>query len=272
LDSDEGHCRYGWDSPIERPDGVTHAERYLKRLADRSFLTLWCHAGIYRDQGKTSPTGHGKEVADLLVVFENHVIIFSDKDCKYPDSGQPLVDWSRWYRRAVEAGTNQVYGAENWIRRYPARLYLDRSCTQRFPVVLPPPGETKFHRIVVAHGASRRCREALGGSGSLMIAPLVVGEMHYRRSGDREVTPFFVGRVDTSHGYVHVFDDTTLDIVMTARDTITDFVDYLTKEEALIESGRLVCAAGEEELLACYLGTMNADHEHDFIFPAADAV
>jgi hypothetical protein len=124
--ANEGRPRYGWDSPVKRPDGVTHAERYLKRLGDRSFLSLWCHSGIYRDQGKTGPSGHGKEVADLFVVFENHVIIFSDKDCKYPNSGQPLLDWSRWYRRAVEAGANQVYGAEKWIRRHPNTTALGR--------------------------------------------------------------------------------------------------------------------------------------------------
>ena len=76
----DGSTDFGWDSPIERPEGVTDAERSLKRLCDRSFLSLWSHAGIYRDQGKVGK-GHGKEVCDLLVVFEDHIIIFSDKDC-----------------------------------------------------------------------------------------------------------------------------------------------------------------------------------------------
>jgi hypothetical protein len=263
---DEGRV-YGWDSPIERPDGVTHAERYLKRIGDRSFLSLWCHAGVYRDEGKVGPTGHGKEVADLLVVFENHVIIFSDKDCKYPNSDKPLVNWGRWYRRAVKDAADQLYGGERWIRRCPERLFLDRACTHRFPVQLPPPGEAKFHRVVVAHGASRACREALGGSGSLLIAPFVVGDMHYQGEGP-EATFFTIGRVDPSRGYVHVFDDCTLGVVMSARDTITDFVAYLTKKESLIESGRLRWAAGEEDLLAYYLGKLNADGEHDFVFPA----
>jgi hypothetical protein len=100
-----------------------------------------------------------------------------------------------------------------------------------------------------------------------MIAPLLIGDMHYQ-SGEQEVSPLFtIGRQDASRGYVHVFDDTTLDVVMATRDTITDFVDYLTKKESLIEGGRLVWAAGEEELLACYLGRLNRDGEHDFVFP-----
>jgi hypothetical protein len=31
---------FGWDTPIERPEGVTVAERSLKKLCDRSFLSL----------------------------------------------------------------------------------------------------------------------------------------------------------------------------------------------------------------------------------------
>jgi hypothetical protein len=67
----------------------------------KTFLSLCSHAGIYRDHGK-SGTRDGKEVCDLLVVFENHVIIFSDKDCGFPNAGDLRLDWSRWFRRAVE--------------------------------------------------------------------------------------------------------------------------------------------------------------------------
>lgn len=61
---------------------------------------------------------------------------------------------------------------------------------------------------------------------------------------------------------------TTLDIVMKKLDTITDFVSYLEKKEKFILSGRLIWAAGEEELLAYYLKYINDDEEHDFIVPS----
>src|SRR5215211_3226287 len=90
---------------------TTHAERYLKRLCDRSFLSLWSYPSIYRDQGNPGKKGAGKEVCDLLVVFENHVIIFSDKDCEFPGSGDLDLDWSRWFRRAITASAKQLWGA-----------------------------------------------------------------------------------------------------------------------------------------------------------------
>lgn len=246
-------------SSITRKDGVTLAERYLKRLCDRTFLSLWSYAGIYRDQfagGKNK--GQGKEVCDLLVVFENHVLIFSDKDCKFPNTGNLKLDWQRWYRRAVKESAEQLWGAERWIREHPDRLFLDSACTIPLPIVLPAVDEMVFHRILVAHDASEQCRKELGGSGSLMIKSDLLGaEM-----------PFAVGQINPTKGYVHVLDDTSVDILLKTLDTITDFTSYLFKKEKILrDSATVVFAAGEEELLGLYLSKVNEEDEHDFIFP-----
>jgi hypothetical protein len=73
-----------------------------------------------------------------------------------------------------------------------------------------------------------------------------------------------IGQLEPVKGYVHVFDDTTLNIVMSTLDTI-DFTAYLTKKEKFLTAVRKVFAAGEEELLAIYLRNLNADGEHDFV-------
>ncbi len=254
------------NNPIQRGEGVTPSEKYLKRLCDHSFLSLWSYPGIYRAQGGPR-VGIGKEVCDLLVVFGNHIIIFSDKYYKFPDTGDLQVDWNRWFRGAVEGAAKQIYGAERWILDFPERLFLDRTCTQPFPINLPNRNTAKVHRIVVAHGASQRCKLQLGGSGSLMIASDIVGPQHYE-SHENGGNLFAVGQIDPNKGFVHIFDDTSLDIVLKTLDTITDFVEYLSKKELfLAENKYRVWAAGEEELLAKYLGNINEHGQHDFLFP-----
>jgi hypothetical protein len=251
--------------PINRSEGVTSSERYLNRLGERSFLTLWSYPGVFRDQGHTKKGGDGKEIGDLLVVFEEHILIFSDKYCEFKDTGNLKLDWSRWYRAAILGGAKQVWGAERWIRQHPDRLFLDKGCTQPFPFPLPSPDVAKFHRIIVAHGASERCKKELGGSGSLLIATNKFGPIG---TGIGEGTqPFMVGQIDPSKGFVHIFDDTSLDIVMETLDTTSDFVNYLTKKELFISSPRFISAVGEEELLAIYATKMNLQGEHDFVFP-----
>ena len=251
--------------PIERADGVTEAERYLKRLCDRTFLSLWSYPGVYRDQGSGKGT-EGKEVCDLLVVFENHIIIFSDKDCQFPNSGQLELDWNRWFKRAIQKSADQVWGAERWIKQHPVRLFLDRACTKLFPIDIPDITKAQFHLIVVAHDNSMRCRQELGGSGSLIVNSSVKGIAHY--TGENGGVPFFVGDIDPARTFVHILDDTSLDIVLGTLDTISDFVAYLTKKEKLLKSDAVVIAAGEEDLLAYYLKNMNEQDEHDFVLPS----
>ena len=251
--------------PISKSVGQTESERYLTDLCSRTFLSLWSYPGIYRDQVGTGR--EGKEVCDLLVVCGRHIVIFSDKHCRFSESTDLALAWTRWFRKTIKRSADQVWGAERWIRDFPSRLFLDRACSRPFPITLPDASEAVFHRIVVAHGISEPFKRIAGGSGSMMLMSHVVGDQHYDM-------PFTVGWVgDPSQGYVHVFDDTTLDIVLKTLDTITDFVWYLESKERLFGGTRNVSAAGEEELLACYLGRLNPAGRHDFVFPDAyDAI
>ena len=194
---------------------------------------------MFRDQGRTSRIGDGKEVCDLLVVFQEHIIIFSDKDCEFPDTGNLKLDWNRWFKRAIHNSAKQIWGAERWIKQYPERLFLDAACTQPFPIEIPDLAKAKFHRIIVAHGAAKRCKQVLSGSGSLMIAPSIIGNMHYLevnnddQSNSSEGQPFVVGQIDPSKGYIHIFDDAVIDILMSTLDTITDFITLPRQKGAI---------------------------------------
>ena len=253
---------------FKRSEGVTPSERYLKRLCDKTFLSLWSYPGVYRDQGQTQVQRLGKEVCDLLVVFENHIIIFSDKDCEFPNTGNVNLDWCRWFRRAVKASAKQLWGAERWIRSFPHRLFIDPYCQQKLPIQLPNLSEARFHRIIVAHGASKRCKEEYGGSGSFIIDSSLQKDVHYKENL-ADFRPFAIGNITPDKGYIHVLDDTTLNIILETLDTIRDFVEYLEKKERFLTSKHhTVFAAGEEDILAFYLQKLNKDKEHDFVIPS----
>ncbi len=250
----------GSREPIVRGAGITPTERYLKLLCDSTFLSLWSYPGVYRDQ-RSGNTGHGKEVCDLLVVFENDILIFSDKQCEFGDTGNLKTSWSRWFRRAVAGGARQLWGAERWIFDFPDRLFLDRECSRRFPLELPSRQSARVHLVLVSHGVSSVCKRVLGGSGSLMLRT----DLH---GASAHTEPFSIGDLDPSRTFVHVLDDTTLDIVLSERDTIADLTAYLRKKEVFLRSNRYVIAAGEEQLLSFYYKQLNEEGEHDFVVPA----
>jgi len=197
------------------------------------------------------------------MVFGDDVVIFSDKYVNYSRTIETEIAWARWFRKAVLNSANQIYGAESWILKYPNRVYLDSHCQQPIPISIPLPGRIRVHRVAVALGAYEACRAYFGGVslGSLIVHSGIEAHEHYAR-------PFRIGHVNRAKGFVHVFEDFTLNAVLRELDTVSDFVAYLSKREQLLSKKRpVVVAAGDEQLLAIYLTHLNPEREHDFVLP-----
>ena len=165
-----------------------------------------------------NPLGkNGKELCDLLIVCGPDIVIFSVKEIKLTGSEDVETDWKRWNRRAIEESANQVYGAERWLASATHIIKGDGS----LGIELPAGDEQQIHRIVVA----------LGG---------------------KDKVPMGYG--DLGKGFVHVFDEISLEIILKELDTISDFLEYLSAKERFYAAGKETpLLAGEENLLAFYL-------------------
>jgi hypothetical protein len=227
-------CRNGVEMRFERSEGITPSEKLLAELCDRSFLRLWSYPNLFKKPNK--------ELTDLLVVFGKDVIIFSDKSCGYPNTGKSGLDWSRWYRSSIADSVHQINQAERWIRSYPDKIFLDKKCAVRWPLFLPEVTNMRVHRICVALGASHRAQLATG-SATLAIDPQVLND-------GKE---FRVGRTDQANGWVHVFDEVSLSILLNELSTISDFVNFLSAKEALVKGGKFKFAQAETDIMAYYL-------------------
>lgn len=250
---------------IDEEAGLTPSERYLGNLARRTFLRLWSFSNLYTDRGLT-PGGIGKELCDLLVVCGDHIFVFSDKSIRFNDSKPVEISWRRWERDAILKSAKQVKGAFRWLRDFPNRIFLDAKCTKPLPFPLPDARASNLHGIVVALGAGQACRAYFNeGSGSLLLTtPDAAGDPN----SPFHNTPFTITDLNPDGPFIHVFDDTTLDILLRELDTVTDFAWYLDRKSAFLRSGRTVVAHGEEDLLALYLKSMDPEtRRHDFVQP-----
>ncbi len=82
--------------------------------------------------------------------------------------------------------------------------------------------------------------------------------------------PSVVGLV---HGELAVDLDSSLALALGELATMADFVEYFDAKEAFVRGGRLVAAAGEEDLLAYFLRSMTTDNRHGFsVSPKLDGV
>jgi len=189
---------------------VNTAESLVYEICRRSFLSLWSYMNP-----KKKP--HGKELCDVLVVCEPDVIIFSVKQVRLTNSGDPEIDVQRWRRRAVDESCKQIYGAERILKQSTCVIRNDSSVG----LDLPKAAEIRIHRVAVALGGQRKVGLPFGEFGK---------------------------------GFVHVMDEVSFLTLLKELDTIADFVSYLAAKEAFCGGRAKIQFDGpEENLLAAYL-------------------
>lgn len=234
--------------------GANESERSLIALCATSFLSLWSFPNTYTSEGAHANHMSGKEFADVLVVFGRDVLIFSDKHVELDATADLRVAWSRWHRKAVFKSIRQLRGARNWLTRFPDQIFLDAACTRQLPVAMPAADDRRIHLIATTRGTAQACRAHFDApTGSLIVnSGIDIGDANQ---------PFSVGVTKAAGQMVHVFDEDALRFVMEKLDTAPDFIEYLLAREAFLrDEGHTVVCAGEEVLLALYLGgSLNRD-------------
>lgn len=119
--------KIAWEESAES-EGTTESECILTRLARKAFLSLWSYPKVYSDEGKRDAKGDDKELVDLLVVFGDDVLLFSETSCMFQSHMDMNISWPRWYRRADDKSARQLADAESFIKRFPERVFFDKSC------------------------------------------------------------------------------------------------------------------------------------------------
>ena len=230
---------------FERGRSVNNTEKDLSDLCDFAFLKLWSFPNPYKEPGK--------ELCDILVIFDNNIIIFSVKDIKYNEE-KGMAGWKRWKRKAIDESIEQINGAEKWLRKYPNKIFTDSTCKQSIPIKIK--NDMKMYRILVAHGVSEYIKKIPGNtSGSLGIK--------YSDDKNLDEIPYFI-ELPKSPIY-HIFDSSNLEIVLKELDTITDFINYLKEKEKAIKNSKIVSYTSEEDVLGQYMRTIEYETGKHYI-------
>ncbi|HPS06731.1 MAG TPA: hypothetical protein PLG22_04310 [Kiritimatiellia bacterium] len=142
------------------------SEQFVFDVCQKSFLSMWSYVN---PQGKRPD----KELCDILVICDPHVIVISVKECEFKgadfadapaeldDNSCDVVDGDprhrpdlykiacdRWTRNAVDESIKQVNGAVRILDK--ARTVLQKNGIPCLP--LPPIGRRVYHRIAIAIG------------------------------------------------------------------------------------------------------------------------
>ncbi len=237
------------DTPIIKSEGLNRSEMFLANYCEMTFLKLWAYPNPYGEQGK--------ELCDVLVVFGEHIFIFSIKDISFNTEKSTEIAWERWKKKAIDKSIRQVKGAETWIRNNPENIFLDAQCTEKLPIPIDTKN-WKFHRIVVAFGAEEACKNNFQNkiNGSL---PVCYTDLKDSTKLSDTAMPF--GLILRRDDVIHVFDSHNLEIILGELDTVQDLLWYFEAKEEAIKKYPALSHCGEEDLLAHYL--CNSDGEDE---------
>lgn len=234
---------------IIKSPGVNPTEKLLAELCERSFFKLWSYPNPVKDDGK--------ELCDLLAVFDNYVFVFFVRESRHLDKtgNDAQTNWERWKKRAIEDQARNAHGAERYIRSQ-RQIFLDNALTRPLPIAIDR-DRMIIHKIIVAHGAKEACEQFSDNNvyGSLAIA--------YGDTTDSHCWPFVVG-LDRNRP-VHVLDSHNLPIIFGELDTWFDFSSYFDAKIEAIKRFDYLVYCGEEDLLAHYFLNFDPANNRYFI-------
>jgi len=225
--------------------GFTKEEIFLNKLGENSFLRFWSWPNLFRDQGGNN--GDGKEICDLTIIFGDDILLFSDKKIEYNKKKDTNVAWTRWARRAIGDSVKQIKGARRWLTKYPSRVFLDTKCTQKIPINLPLKENIRFHNIVVCHGIED-VLASFNNESSFIFDNSIEGDQHWNKD---DCSPFRIGQIFEGD-FVHVFNESTIELVLKEFDTAKDFILYLKQREELLRLEKPIKVTSESDIIQLY--------------------
>jgi hypothetical protein len=237
--------------------GLTRTEQFLSKLCENTFLKLWSYPNPFKEPGK--------ELCDLIAVFENHVFLFFDREPKTFENAPDDIGlaWERWKKEAIAKQIKTGRQARIHVLRSPDEIYLDAKCKTKVPVRLPATNMI-VHTIIVSHGATEACKRLFPDNSSGSLAVIYTDD----GSGLAPPVPFMV-QLDRTEP-VHLLDSHTVEIILGELDTFYDFTSYITAKEEAIARFKHIVYSGEEDLDTAekkhFIGTQDAKYE-GFIIP-----
>ena len=239
--------------PIHKSRGTTRTETLLCTLCDNTFLNLWSYPNPCKDDGK--------ELCDLIAVFDDHVFVFFDRESRQFDKTIDDIHlaWTRWHSKVIAKQIRAAGGAARYVQSG-RTIFLDPQNNVPFPLTITP--EMTIHKVIVAHGARSACQafaeENIYGSLAVSYAsnPRPIDAMH----------PPFLVPLDRDD-IVHVLDSHNLDILLGELDTFYDLLSYIKEKERAVRTRSFLCYCGEEDLLAHYFANYDSERRAYCIGP-----
>jgi len=176
-------------------------EEAVLRIASTTYFKYWCYPDP-KDE-----IGNGKQICDLLILFQNVVIIIEVKNYEFKGN------YERYFNNTLKKAISQINGAERKLFKSNSSLKIKHYIK----------GETSFDRN--KYTKVQR-----------LIVNLSTVPLFYPG-----------GELSVSNSFIHIFNWFAFLKIVQELDTIVDFIQYLETREKAFNDKQLIIAQGEED-------------------------
>lgn len=150
------------------------AENFVYELSQKSFITDWCY--------KNPRLPNGKEICDLLIVYDDVAIIWQIKDLKLDENG-------KYKKSEVEKNLHQLSTARH--RLFDKKLEIELENPRRGKEKFNPNTVTEIYQI-----------SALLGKGEDYFSQTEIIDDKFTHTFTREFTEIVLGELDTISDFI----------------------------------------------------------------------
>jgi len=175
-------------------------EEFVNRIAFSSFFEYWCYPSP-KDE-----FGDKKQICDLLIKFDDNLIIISIKNYEFKDL------YPRYFTKTIEKAAKQIYGAERKLLNSNRDIFIKhpKIDVERFP----KERINNIYRVIVNLGEGVR------------------------------FYPF--NKETQDEKFITILDKEAFQTIVQELDTIPDFLEYLRKREELFVDKTVTILPGDE--------------------------
>lgn len=175
-------------------------EDFVNEVVCNSFFEYWCYPSPKDEYGDK------KEICDLMILFDDNLIILSVKNYEFSDF------YSRYFRSTIDKAIKQIYGAERKLFNAEREIYFKHP--KREIEKFPKEKIKNIYRVIINLGEGVR------------------------------FYPFNQETKDEK--FITILDKKAFQTIVQELDTLPDFLEYLKNRELLFKDKKVTILPGEE--------------------------
>lgn len=203
------------------------SEEKIINLLSSSLLNYWVVSNPYKN--------NKEELCDCLIVFENDIIIISDKSYGYNKKATTSI-YKKWanFCNGLSKSKRQLEDAMIYIKSNPEFVYTDNNCQNKAFLNIEIDDKTKFHLISTVSNWTNLIKEHLNNDGSMFLNTNVdfISKGETKR---QERNIFSLQNIPEGTSFYHMFDEVNFEKIVKCINTPSDIISYLNYREKFIK-------------------------------------